>query len=162
MDTEQTNSLEVAVPTPATVAAQVAPRRLTQADIDREVARALRDAEKGLKPADYDEVREAAERATELEARISGLQGEISEAKLENLRIAVAARFGVSDEDRELLMTGTDEAALIAQAERLGAPARPMGNVARKEGATVQTGPRRDPELSEFVDQLFGGYSIWD
>ncbi|MFJ4175805.1 hypothetical protein [Microbacterium sp. NPDC089696] len=162
MDTEQTDAPDVAVPTPATVAAQVAPRRLTQADIDREVARALLDAEKGLKPADYDEIKAQAERASELEGRIASLQGEISQAQLESLRISVAARFGISDEDRELLMTGTDEAALIAQAERLALPARPMGNVARMEGATVQTGPRRDPEVSEFVDQLFGNYSIWD
>ncbi|WP_194763968.1 hypothetical protein [Microbacterium sp. UFMG61] len=150
-------------PTPATVAAQIAPRRLTQEQIDREVTRALRNAEKDIKPADYDEVRAQAERATELEQKIADLQGEISHVQLESLRTSVAARFGVSDEDRALLMTGADEATLTLQAERLGAPAVPMRNVAPREGTYRQTGDNRsDREMSSFVNELMGNDTFWD
>lgn len=162
MATEQTTDEEFKAPTPATVAAQIAPRRLTQADLDREVARALRDAENGLKPADYDEFKAEAERASELEGRIASLQGEISQAQLESLRVSVASRFGVSEEDRDLLMTGTDEETLALQAERLGSLRRSMGNVAPNEGRVVQMGDRGDRDMSAFVNQLFDNNSFWD
>lgn len=44
-------------------------------------------------------------------------------AKAEALRWRIAARHGISDEDAETFLTGTDEATLIRQAERLSAMA---------------------------------------
>lgn len=142
------------VPTPATVAAQVAPRQLTQAHIDSEVTKALRAA----KPADYDEVRAAAEAAGGLEQQISELEKEIAATRLDSLKLSIATRFGVSEQDRTLLMTGADEATLLAQAERLGQPSRPLGNVAPREGGVVKvTENVGQREMREFVNDLFGG-----
>ncbi|WP_136056820.1 hypothetical protein [Microbacterium sp. K24] len=139
--------------TPATVAAQITPRTLTQAQIDTEVARALRDA----KPADYDEVREQAEAASVLERQIADLEQQIMATRRESLRVSIAARFGISDDDRDVLLTGTDEVTLLMQAERLGNSTRALGNVARQEGRHVSSGgSRADREMREYVNDLFG------
>ncbi|MEV8169317.1 hypothetical protein AB0O70_15445 [Microbacterium paraoxydans] len=163
MTSEQIQSEPAEVPTPADVASRIAPRKLTQEQIDREVTRALRDAEPGLKPADYDEVKASAERADVLTRRIAEMEKEVADARLESLRVSVAARFGLSEEDRDVLLTGTDEATLVLQAERLARSTKPMGNVARREGGTVQKfNNRADREMREFVNDLFGNdpYSV--
>lgn len=157
MTSEQTQSEPAEAPTPADVAARIAPRKLSQEQIDREVARALRNAEPGLKPADYDEVKASAERADALSRRIAEMEKEVADTRLESLRVSVAARFGVSDEDRDVLLTATDEATLVLQAERLARSTKPMGNVARREGQTVEKyNNRADREMREFVNDLFG------
>lgn len=141
------------VATPATVVAQLASRPLTQAQIDAEVTRALREA----KPADYDEVREQAEAASVLERQIADLEKQITATRQESLRVSIAARFGISDDDRDVLLTGTDEATLLLQAERLGNVARAGGNVAPREGRHVPSGGNRaDREMREYVNDLFG------
>lgn len=138
---------------PATVAARIAPQRFTQDEVDERVSRAVQE----VKPADYDEVKAAAASTSGLEHQIAQLEHEIATARLESLRVSVAARFGVTDEDRDILLTGTDEPTLLLQAERLGRSSRPTGNVARREGNAVQIGDNRaDREMREYVNDLFG------
>ncbi|MFC7925478.1 hypothetical protein [Microbacterium laevaniformans] len=76
------------------------------------------------------------------------------------LRSDIAARHGISAEDRDLLLTGSDEATLTAQAERLAAwdtaSRLSRANVARREGQVVgirRTGEQE--EMREFASQLF-------
>ncbi|MEV8171063.1 hypothetical protein [Microbacterium sp. NPDC077486] len=162
MTSEQIQSEPAEVPTPADVASRTAPRKLTQEQIDREVSRALRDAQAGLKPADYDEVKASAERADALSRRIAEMEKEVADTRLESLRVSVAARFGVSDEDRDVLLTATDETTLVMQAERLARSARPTGPRAPREGSTVQKyNNRADREMREFVNALFDNDVSW-
>ncbi|WP_447652978.1 hypothetical protein [Microbacterium sufflavum] len=156
MTSEQIQSESAEVPTPADVAPRITPRKLTQEQIDREVSRALRDAAPGLKPADYDEVKASAERADALTRRIAEMEKEVADTRLESLRVSVAARFRLSNEDRDVFLTATDEATLVLQAERLARSAKPMGNVARREGHAVEQYNRADREMREFVNDLFG------
>lgn len=80
-----------------------------------------------------------------------------AEARADALRWRTAAKHGISDEDAELFLTGTDEATLTKQAERLSARVadqKKNGNHVPKEGTTQpQTGT--DP-LREFTRDLFG------
>lgn len=45
---------------------------------------------------------------------------------------------------------------MTLQAERLGRALRPMGNVAPREGGTVQTGGRDEREMRDYARALFG------
>lgn len=73
------------------------------------------------------------------------------------LRDQIAATHGITDEDRDILMTGTDEATLTAQAERLsGIPKLSQGNRAPREGYTVNA-PDPDESSREYVRAIFGG-----
>lgn len=81
----------------------------------RKKAKANADAAKRL--AEIEQANKTdAEKAAE---RIAELQKEAESAKAETLRFKAAARFGISDEDADLFLTGTDEATLTRQAERL-------------------------------------------
>lgn len=57
-----------------------------------------------------------AEKAAE---RIAALESETNAARAEALRFKVATKHGISDEDAELFLTGSDEETLTRQAERL-------------------------------------------
>ena len=70
-------------------------------------------------------------------------------------RDALAAKHGVSDADRDLLMSGTDEATLAAQAERLGRARLLAGNTAPREGANPEL-RGSDRDLRQFARDLFG------
>lgn len=79
------------------------------------------------------------------------------EAKAEALRWRIAAKHGISDEDAEMFLSGTDEATLTKQAERLAGRVvekKKTGNHVPKEGAT-HAEPKTD-DLREFVRGLFG------
>ena len=79
------------------------------------------------------------------------------EARADALRWRTAAKHGISDEDAELFLTGTDEATLTKQAERLAdrvADRKKNGNHVPREGAT-QAQPGADP-VRDFARQLFG------
>ncbi len=78
-----------------------------------------------------------------------------ADARSEALRWRVAAKHGISDEDAELFLSGTDEATLTKQAERLAGRAaeRKTEGVTRKEGRTPPP-PGADP-LREFARELF-------
>ena len=82
-----------------------------------------------LEQANKSEVEKANERAVQAEK-------ERDEARVEALRFKVATKFGVSDEDAELFLTGSDEDTLTRQAERLAA---------RNEDAGKPRPPKPDP-----------------
>ncbi len=54
-------------------------------------------------------------------SRIADLEAELGEARRDSLRFKVASKHGISDEDAEMFLTGSDEETLIRQAERLAA-----------------------------------------
>jgi hypothetical protein len=64
---------------------------------------------------------------------------EAAEAKAEALRWRIAAKHGISDQDAETFLTGTDEASLTKQAERL----------ATLNKATPATSPAPRADLSQ-------------
>ena len=136
----------------------------TQADVDRIVKDRVARVE--AKFADYGDLKTQAEGAKTLEQRLADVEGELSTTKANALRTRIAAEFGVSTKpgekgepsDADLFLTGTDEATLTAQAQRLAGVAadrKQHGNVAPKEGATTtSSGPEQ--ESREFVGDLFG------
>lgn len=136
----------------------------TQADVDRIVKERV--ARTAAKYADYDELKSKADGAKTLEERLAAVEGELTTTKAQALRTRIASEYGVSTKagekgepsDADLFLTGTDEATLIAQAQRLAAreaDRKQHGNVAPKEGTTTtSTGP--EAESREFVGSLFG------
>jgi hypothetical protein len=128
----------------------------TQADVDRIVKqRADRIAKERY--ADYDELKAKAEGAKTLEDRLADVEKRYAESERNALRSNIAAKFGIAPEDRDLFLTGADEAALTAQAERLAAreaDRKKQGNVAPKEGNTTSQADEKAP-LREFAKQLF-------
>jgi len=83
---------------------------------------------------------------------------EASDARAEAMRWRVAAKHGVSDEDAELFLTGTDEETLTKQAQRLGereSDRKKNGNVASKEGTNSNERPKTN-DVREFTRGLFG------
>lgn len=114
---------------------------------------------------DYDDLKTRAEGAKTLEERLADVEGELSATKAAALRTAIAAEFGISTKkgakgepsDADLFLTGTDEAALTAQAQRLAgrqADSKKQGNVAPNEGDAKTTG-KTDGDLREFARGLF-------
>ena len=89
---------------------QEAARYRTEAKANAEAAKKLSEIEDAQKS----EVEKAAERIAELEKQAS-------EAQREALRFKVASKHGISDEDADLFLTGSDEETLTKQAERLAA-----------------------------------------
>lgn len=75
------------------------------------------------------------------------------------LRATVATRHGISDEERDILLTATDEATLELQAGRLvemQSQRLSLGNRAPREGLVVSRGSDNDRETREFASELFG------
>lgn len=136
----------------------------TQAEVDRIVkTRADRIAKE--KYGDYDELKAQAAGAKTLEERLADVEGKLTAAQTGALRASIAAEYGISTKkgdkgepsDADLFLTGTDEAALTAQAQRLAgrqADSKKQGNVAPKEGSTKTTGGD-DQALREFARGLF-------
>jgi hypothetical protein len=129
---------------------------ITQSDVDRIVRERV--ARERAKYADYDELKAKADGAKTVEQKLADLEGKYSAAEARAIRSDIAAKHGISAEDRDLFLTGTDEATLTAQAERLAArdaDRKKNGNVAPKEGTTTTTGgPSKD--MREFTRNLFG------
>lgn len=129
---------------------------ITQADVDRIVKDRV--ARVQAKYADYDDLKSRAEGAKSVEEKLAELEGKYSAAEARALRSDIAAKHGLSAEDRDLFLTGTDESTLTAQAERLAAreaDRKKQGNVAPKEGATTNTG-NASSDVKQFARQLFG------
>lgn len=117
--------------------------------------------------ADYDDLKAKASKFDELEAANKSeiekandakTQAEQRAAKAEAdaLRWKVAAKHGISDEDAELFLTGTDEETLTKQAQRLTervADRKKQGNHVPREGTTPRE-PHED-EMREFTRKLF-------
>ena len=131
----------------------------TQVDVDRIVSERLareREATKA-KYADYDDLKAKAEGAKTAEQRIADLAKEVETTKHEALKRRVQARHGISDEDADLFLTGTDETTLTTQAKRLAdrdADRKKAGNRAPLQGRTPTQGAA-DP-MRDFTRGLFG------
>lgn len=136
----------------------------TQADVDRIIGERLVQQAKN-KFGDYDALKAKAEGAKTLEERLGTLESELNASRSDAVRTGIAARFKVSTEkgpkgepsDADLFLTGTDEATLTAQAERLAAreaDRQKQGNFAPKEGTSTSTG-EVNADLSEFAKKLF-------
>ncbi|HET7666549.1 MAG TPA: hypothetical protein VFK56_10865 [Mycobacterium sp.] len=125
----------------------------TQADVDRIVReRVKREREKF---ADYDDLKAKAGEAATAEERIAALEKEIQATQREALRRRVQAAHGISDEDADLFLTGTDEETLTAQAKRLAdreSERKSNGNHVPREGNNPQ--PTDDP-MRSFARGLF-------
>lgn len=113
---------------------------------------------------DYDDLKAKAQKLDDIEAANKSELEKVNDAKAaaekaaaeaqaEALRWKVAAKHGVSDEDAELFLTGTDEQTLTRQAERLADRKPSRTNTVRREGSTTK--PEED-EMREFTRQLFG------
>ena len=115
---------------------------------------------------DYDDLRAKAAKLDEIEQANKTEAEKLAEAKVaaererdaakaEALRLRVATKHGISDEDADLFLTATDEATLTKQAERLSARAD------RKSGHYVPRAGKNPPppasDEREFVRNLFGG-----
>ena len=129
---------------------------ITQADVDRIVKDRV--ARVQAKYADYDDLKARAEGAKTVEEKLAELEGKYSASESRALRSDIAAKHGISAEDRDLFLTGTDESTLTAQAERLAAreaDRKKQGNVAPKEGSTTSSGNASN-DVKQFARQLFG------
>lgn len=89
----------------------------TQADVDRIVKERIERERKRY--ADYDELKAKAGEKVTAEERIADLEKRYADAESRALRANVASEYGISAEDRDLFLTGTDEETLTAQAKRL-------------------------------------------
>lgn len=130
---------------------------LTQADVDRIVKDRIARVE--AKYADYNDLKKAADGAKTVEQKLADLESKHAEAEARALRSDIAARHGITAEDRDLFLTGSDEATLEAQAKRLAereADRKKHGNVAPKEGATKTTGSSDAAATRNFLQQLTG------
>lgn len=131
----------------------------TQADVDRIVADRLKREREATKAkyADYDDLKAKAEGAKTAEDKIAELQQEMEATKREALKRRVQAAHGISDEDADLFLTGTDEESLTAQAKRLAereSERKKRGNRVPREGQT--TSQSGDDQMAEFARDLFG------
>ena len=131
-------------------------KTFTQAELDQIVRDRLAQQAKN-KFGDYDELKAKAEGAKSVEQQLADLASKHAEAEARALRSDIAAKHGISAEDRDLFLTGSDESALEAQAKRLAervADQKKGGNVARREGTTTTT-PDKDKDMREFTRSLF-------
>lgn len=129
---------------------------LTQADVDRIVKDRIARVE--AKYADYGDLKAKAEGAKTVEQQLADLATKHAAAEARVLRADIASTYGISKEDRDLFLTGSDEATLEAQAKRLServADQKKNGNRAPREGRTTSTGSG-DDQMREAVRGLFG------
>lgn len=129
--------------------------RIIAARIERERAKFADYGDLKAKAAKLDEIEQAnkseAEKLAEAKA---AAERERDAAKVEAARLRVAAKHGISDEDADLFLTGTDEATLTKQAERLAQLVEKKStNYVPRVGANP-----KPPESGEreFVRNLFG------
>lgn len=127
----------------------------TQDDLNQVIAGRL--ARERAKYADYDDLAAKAAQVDEVERRAVEAEQAATSAHTDALRWKVAARHGVSADDAELFLTGTDEDTLTRQAERLAVAVsdrRTNSNHVPGEGTTTPP-PGPDP-VREFTRELFG------
>lgn len=131
----------------------------TQADVDKIVRDRLAQQAKN-KFGDYDDLKTRADGAKSVEQKLVDLEAKHAAAEARALRSDIAAKHGITAEDRDLFLTGADEETLTAQASRLAvrvSESKKQGNVAPKEGDSKTTGKAEDVVTREFVSELFGG-----
>ena len=128
----------------------------TQADVDRIVKERVQRVRAQF--ADYDDLKAKAAGAQTVEERLSAAEERARSAEQRALRNDIATRHGISAEDRDLFLTGTDEETLAAQAKRLAereSERRKQGNVAPNEGANPDPGASKGGDMREFTRSLF-------
>ena len=128
------------------------------AEVEKTAAKIRADERKkvGEKFADYDDLKAKAEGAKTAEDRLTELEKSLEKANREALRRRVQAAHGISDEDADLFLTGTDEDSLTAQAKRLAdreSERKQKNNVSPREGTHQQS--QSEDELREFTRNLF-------
>lgn len=143
------------------------PKTFTQDELDSIISERLKRQERE-KFGDYADLKKRAGETATLEQRFGQLETELATTRAGALRASVAAAHGISTKkgekgepsDADLFLTGSDEATLTAQAERLAGRAadqKQQGNVAPKEGTTTTTTTgTANQELREFAKDLFG------
>lgn len=137
----------------------------SQADLDRIIgARVERER---AKFSDYDDLKAAKAELDKIEDANKSEQQKLADqlteqqklreqAEAKALRLEVATKFGISSEDAELFLTGSDEQTLTKQAERLSERTdqrKKNGNRVPLEGATPS--PTSDPKRT-FLRELTG------
>ena len=131
-------------------------KTFTQAELDQIITDRLTQQAKN-KFGDYAELKAKAEGAKTVEQQLADLSTKHAEAETRALRADIASTYGISKEDRDLFLTGSDEAAMTAQAKRLSdraADQKKNGNRAPREGGTT-TGDDKNKDLRDFTRDLF-------
>lgn len=109
--------------------------------------------------AELAKIRESQKTEAEKQAeRLAELESEAKTARAEALRLRIATKHGISDEDADLFLTGSDEETLTKQAERLAAreaDRKKNGNRVPHEGSTP-TPAAGEADRRAFVRQLTG------
>src|SRR5690554_3199625 len=122
--------------------------RIIDKRLERERAKFADYAALKSKAAKLDQIEEANKtEAQKLADAKAAAERERDEAKAEALRFKVASKHGISDEDAELFLTGSDEDTLTKQAQRLTERTdqqKKHGPHVKREGAT--TTPANDPK----------------
>lgn len=137
---------------------QSSEKTFTQADVDRLIKERLgreRD-ETRRKFGDYDQLKQQVEASKSADDKIADLQTQLAATQRESLRARVQARYGISDEDAELYLTGTDQETLEKQAQGLKAKADERnqgGGFAPREGRNGRPTVSDDKQA---VRTLFG------
>lgn len=131
-----------------------APETFTQADVDRIVRERVQ--RERAKYADYDELKAKAAGVKTVEDRLAEMEKRTAAAEASALRSDVAARHGISAEDRDLLLTGTDAETLESQAKRIAEASerKKKANIVPREGSNPKASG--GDEEREFVRKLFG------
>lgn len=132
-------------------------KTFTQAELDQIITDRLKQQEKN-KFGDYAELKAKAEGAKTVEQQLADLSAKHAAAEARALRSDIASTYGISKDDRDLFLTGSDEAELTAQAKRLAdraAEQKKNGNRAPKEGGTT-TGADKNKDMRDFTRELFG------
>ena len=131
-------------------------KTFTQAELDQIITDRLTQQAKN-KFGDYDVLKAQAEGAKTVEQKLADLETKHAEAEARALRSDIATKHGITAEDRDLFLTGSDEASLTAQAKRLAervADQKKNGNRAPKEGGTTNSGDA-DKDMRDFTRGLF-------
>lgn len=131
-------------------------KTFTQADLDRIVKDRLAQQRKN-EFGDYADLKAKADGAKTVEQQLADLATKHAAAEARILRADIASTYGISKEDRDLFLTGSDEASIEAQAKRLAernADQKKAGNRAPREGRTTTTGDP-DKDMREAVRGLF-------
>lgn len=147
-------------PTDATAQTQTAETSKPETDWKAEAKKWESRAKENKSAADkLAEIEEATKSEAQKAAdRLAAAEKDAAAARAEALRLRVAAKFGIGDEDADLFLTGSDEQTLTKQAERLTAresERKKTGNHVPREGKTPP--PPAEDEMRVFTRSLFGG-----
>lgn len=123
------------------VGGRVARERAKYADYDDLKAKAARLAE--IEEQNKSDVQKATDRAAAAEAKATAAEGKA-------LRMQIAVKHGISEENAALFLTGTDEASLNQQAERLAEL-----NKGRSTTSNTVTGEGGNPTATKDAKRAF-------